>query len=58
MADLETRIAQGRGDLPADLVLRGGQVFDLMTGEMLKGDVAIGPHLVQLAIAHGRHLVA
>ncbi len=41
MADLETRIAQGRGDLPADLVLRGGQVFDLMTGEMLKGDVAI-----------------
>ena len=41
MADLETRIAQGRGDQPADLVLRGGQVFDLMTGEMLTGDVAI-----------------
>jgi adenine deaminase len=41
MADLETRIAQGRGDLPADIVLRGGQVFDLMTGEMLHGDVAI-----------------
>ncbi len=41
MADLETRIAQGRGDAPADLVLRGGQVFDLMTGEMLQGDVAI-----------------
>ncbi len=41
MADLETRIAQGRGDAPADLVLRGGQIFDLMTGEMLTGDVAI-----------------
>ncbi len=41
MADLESRIAQGRGDAPADLVLRGGQVFDLVTGEMLTGDVAI-----------------
>ncbi|EPX87040.1 adenine deaminase [Salipiger mucosus] len=41
MADLETRIAQGRGDAPADKVLRGGHVFDLMTGELLEGDVAI-----------------
>lgn len=41
MADLEQRIAQGRGDEPAHLVLRGGQVFDLVTGEMLTGDVAI-----------------
>ncbi|MCB1333947.1 MAG: adenine deaminase, partial [Roseivivax sp.] len=41
MADLETRIAQGRGDEPADMVLRGGQVFDLVTGEMIPGDVAI-----------------
>ncbi|QIE44698.1 adenine deaminase [Pseudohalocynthiibacter aestuariivivens] len=41
MADLETRIAQGRGDMPADLVLRGGRMFDLVTGEMLTGDVAI-----------------
>ncbi|MFZ5962682.1 adenine deaminase [Thalassococcus sp. BH17M4-6] len=41
MADLETRIAQARGDAPADLVLRGGQVFDLVTGAMLPGDVAI-----------------
>jgi adenine deaminase len=39
--DLETRIAQGRGDLPADLVLRGGRVFDLITGALLEGDVAI-----------------
>jgi adenine deaminase len=41
MTQLETRIAQGRGDQPADLVLRGGQVFDVVTGEMIAGDVAI-----------------
>jgi adenine deaminase len=41
MAELERRIAQGRGDEPADLVLRGGRVFDLITGEFLEGDVAI-----------------
>lgn len=41
MADLETRIAQARGDAPADLVLRGGRVLDLVTGEMIAGDVAI-----------------
>jgi len=41
MADLETRIAQGRGDEPADKVLRGGEVFDLVTGTRVKGDVAI-----------------
>ncbi len=41
MADLETRISQGRGDAPADMVLRGGRLLDLMTGELLEGDVAI-----------------
>ncbi|RXV61181.1 adenine deaminase [Roseovarius sp. A46] len=41
MAKLEDRIAQGRGDAPADLVLRGGAVFDLVTGAMIPGDVAI-----------------
>ena len=41
MADLETRIAQARGDEPADLVLRGAQVLDLVTGETIAGDVAI-----------------
>ena len=39
--DLERRIAQARGDAPADLVLRGGRVFDLVTGSMIDGDVAI-----------------
>ena len=41
MAELDQRIAAARGDVPADIVLRGGQVFDLMTGEMIPGDVAI-----------------
>ena len=41
MADLETRIAQARGDEPADLVLRGAHVLDLVTGETIAGDVAI-----------------
>src|SRR6056297_2670368 len=41
MATLETRIAQARGDEPADLVLRGGRVFDLVTGTLIEGDVAI-----------------
>ena len=41
MADLTHKIAQGRGDAPADVVLRGAQVFDVITGAMLDGDVAI-----------------
>ncbi|MDJ0995046.1 MAG: adenine deaminase [Dinoroseobacter sp.] len=41
MSDLKTRIAAGRGDVPADLVLRGGQILDLVTGDLLAGDVAI-----------------
>ena len=41
MEDLERRIAQARGDEPADLVLRGGRIFDLITGTMMAGDVAI-----------------
>ena len=41
MDDLERRIAVARGDLPADLILRGGRVFDLITGTMMAGDVAI-----------------
>ncbi|MBN2905944.1 MAG: adenine deaminase [Rhodobacteraceae bacterium] len=38
---LSDLISQGRGAVPADLVLRGGQVFDLVTGDMVPGDVAI-----------------
>ena len=38
---LESRIAAGRGDIPSDLVLRGGRVFDLVTGDFLEGDVGV-----------------
>ena len=40
-APLSDRIAQGRGEMPADLVLRGGRVFDLIIGELVETDVAI-----------------
>jgi len=41
MTDLSQKIAQGRGDTPADLVLRGARTFDIITGALLDGDVAI-----------------
>ena len=43
---IETRIAMGRGDLDADLVLKGGRVFDLVTGDMISGDVAISGDMI------------
>jgi adenine deaminase len=53
MANLEQRIAQGRGDAPADLVLRGGAVFDLVTGAMIAGDLAIcGDVIVGIGAAY------
>lgn len=39
--DLEQAIDQGRGVAPADLVLKGGRVFDLVTGDLTETDVAI-----------------
>ncbi|NUB46257.1 adenine deaminase [Fertoebacter nigrum] len=38
---LSDRIDQGRGLAPADIVLRGGRVFDLITGDLVESDVAI-----------------
>ncbi len=40
-ATLSDRIDQGRGIMPADLVLKGGRVFDLITGDLVETDVAI-----------------
>ena len=40
-ASLSDRIAQGRGIVPADLVLKGASVFDLITGDLVQTDVAI-----------------
>lgn len=41
MTPLSDLIAQGRGQAPADIVLRGGKVLDLVAGALLEGDVAI-----------------
>ncbi len=38
---LERLVAVARGDAPADLVLGGARILDVVTGEMLAGDVAI-----------------
>ena len=40
-AFLARAIAQGRGAAPADLVLKGGRIFDLVTGALTASDVAI-----------------
>lgn len=41
MKSLCDRISKGLGEKPADIVLRGGRIFDLITGQLLEGDVAI-----------------
>ncbi|WP_212524571.1 adenine deaminase [Actibacterium sp. MT2.3-13A] len=58
-ARLEDLIDQGKGAAPADLVLRGGQVLDLVTGEMIAGDVAIcGDTIVGIGDAYeGREVI-
>ena len=44
--DLVRRIAVARGDEPADLVLSGGRVLSVFTGEFIDADVAIvGSHV-------------
>lgn len=46
---LASRISQARGEDPADLVIKNGQVFDIITGELISGDVAIcGDQIVGL----------
>ena len=44
--DLARRLAVARGDEPADVVLTGGRVLSVFTGELLEADVAIaGRHV-------------
>lgn len=59
MAKLAARIAQGRGDEDADIVLRGGRVFDLISGELFEGDVAIcGETIVGVQESYvGKHVI-
>src|SRR5512134_3279947 len=40
-ADLPRLLACARGDQPADLLLRGGRVLDVFTGELVSTAVAI-----------------
>ena len=56
---LSDLISQGRGDVPADRVLRGGRVLDVVTGSMIDGDVAIcGDTVVGIGAAYeGREVI-
>jgi len=54
-ADLRHRLAVARGDEPADLVLTGGRVLSVFTGELVDADVAIaGEHVAGLGAYEGR----
>lgn len=51
---LEQRIAQARGDTPCDMLLKGGSVFCVVTGQSLRADVAIcGDRIV--GVGQGYH---
>jgi adenine deaminase len=53
--ELAHRVAVARGDRPADLVLRGGRVLSVFTGELLDGDVAVaGEHVAGIGRYEGR----
>jgi len=52
--DLAHRLAVARGERPADLVLRGGRVLSVFTGELLELDVAVaGEHVAGLGRYRG-----
>ena len=66
MSRLARRIAVARGDEPADLVVRGGSVLSVFTGEWLECDVAIADGTIaglgsydgkETIDAHGRFVV-
>ena len=41
MENLKKKVLSAKGEKAADVVLRGGKIFDLITGEFFEGDVAI-----------------
>ncbi len=50
-------ISQGRGETPADMVLKGGRVLDVVTGDFVEGDVAIcGDTIVGIGEQYSGHL--
>jgi adenine deaminase len=56
--ELRRRLAVARGDEPADLVLAGGRVLSVFTGELLDVDVAVaGERIAGLGRYDGRQVV-
>ena len=56
--DLARRIAVARGDEPADLVLKGGRVLSVFTGELLEADLAVaGEYVAGVGRYTGRQVV-
>jgi adenine deaminase len=52
--EIRRRLAVARGDEPADLVLKGGQVLSVFTGEVVRADVAVcGEHIAGVGTYHG-----
>lgn len=52
--DVARRLAVARGDEPADLVLKGGRVLSVFTGEVFEADVAVaGEHIAGLGSYQG-----
>ncbi|PHP66852.1 adenine deaminase [Zhengella mangrovi] len=49
---LARRIRQGQGAEKADLVLKGGRFFDLVTGDLVPGDIAICGDTIVGTCAH------
>ena len=41
MSRYEELVRAARGDIPADLLLQGGRILNVMTGEILRGDVLV-----------------
>ncbi len=57
-AELARRLSVARGDEPADLVLAGGHVLSVFTGELLEADVAIaGERVAGVGHYEGREAV-
>ena len=53
MDRLKECIKQVRGEMPADKVLTGSRIFDLITGDFIEGDVAIcGQIIVGIATSY------
>lgn len=57
--EIAHRIAAGRGDVPADRVIRGARVYDLVTGRLDAADIVIvGDRIVSVsARAEGREII-